>query len=284
VTLSTGAFAVTSCVAIEFCGTLSALLEAVTCTRIDQPYAERGTVNELKIAPGMSKQLPVGDVHFFHWYEKVIGNEPVHVPFVAKRKSPISGADSPTGSVIVGYTVLVGGLTTPATVTTPVAAEAADGVEPAAFEAVTTTRNVPPTSAETTAYDALVAPPMVEHAPPDELHRCHRYVNVPEAPFHVPFEVVSNCPVCGEPPPKMKGADTAIGAAVCQSGVASAGLASTVDGVPQLPPELSVTVRKPIDASAYTSESPSGDQLGADSSSVEAGVTCVAVPPPEATT
>ncbi len=70
----------------------------------------------------MLKHGPVGEVHFFHWYVNVIGNEPVQVPFDTDRKSPMFGAPVVfvNGSVITGYAVLTGGLTVPASVTMPV--------------------------------------------------------------------------------------------------------------------------------------------------------------------
>jgi hypothetical protein len=57
-------------------------------------------------------------------------------------------------------------------VTTAVCTDIADA-DPAPFDAVTTARNVDPTSPDTTAYDDAVAPPISAHAPPDASHRRH---------------------------------------------------------------------------------------------------------------
>ena len=57
-----------------------------------------------RVAPGMLKQLPVGESHFFHWYVNVIGKEPVQVPLETDSVSPMFGTPLvlPTGSVITG--------------------------------------------------------------------------------------------------------------------------------------------------------------------------------------
>ena len=56
---------------------------------------------------------------------KVIGNEPVHVPFETVRVSPVCGTPVVllNGSEITGYAVLTGGLTVP-----PVTAAIQSGV------------------------------------------------------------------------------------------------------------------------------------------------------------
>jgi hypothetical protein len=59
----------------------------------------------------------------------------------------------------------------PAT-TTAVCADVADA-DPPPFDAVTTARNVDPTSPDTTPYDDDVAPPISTHPPPDASHRRH---------------------------------------------------------------------------------------------------------------
>jgi hypothetical protein len=59
-----------------------------------------------------------------------------------------------------------------AATTTPDNTEPADA-DPAPFDAVTTTRNVDPTSPATTAYELAVAPTTSTHPPPDESHRRH---------------------------------------------------------------------------------------------------------------
>src|SRR5262245_7959611 len=100
--------AVTTRVASEFWLVLPSSLDAVTATRSDQLYRSIVGVKKLDVAPGMSKHEPVGEVHFFHWYSKLIGNVPSHVPVSANRKSPTSGCVSPNGSVMAGYVQLTG--------------------------------------------------------------------------------------------------------------------------------------------------------------------------------
>jgi len=56
------------------------------------------------------------------------------------------------------------------------------------------------------------------------------------APLQLPFVADNNWPVSGAKPPEMLGADTAIGAAVCQSGVASPAWASSSSSEPHEPP------------------------------------------------
>src|SRR5438034_10378841 len=75
--------------------------------------------------------------------------------------------------------------------TTAVWADVAD-VEPAEFVAVTTTRIVEPTSAETSAYVVAVAPPMSAQLAPPESQRRHWYEYALGAvPVQVPWEAVS---------------------------------------------------------------------------------------------
>ncbi len=133
-------------------------------------------MKKLSVAPGIEVHGPSSGSaagHFAHEYENVIGNDPVHVPADAKRMSPSSGTVSPVGRLMTGATVFTGGLTEPASVTTPVAGDASEAVEPATFDAVTTLLNVFPMSAETTAYVDAVAPPIVEQLLPPESQRCH---------------------------------------------------------------------------------------------------------------
>jgi hypothetical protein len=97
-----GAIAETIFVDSEFCATAPEEFVAVTSARTDIPYRSDVTVKVLRVAPGIAKQLPVGESHFFHWYVKVIGKEPVHVPLETDSVSPMFGAVRPTGSVITG--------------------------------------------------------------------------------------------------------------------------------------------------------------------------------------
>jgi hypothetical protein len=74
------------------------------------------TLNVERVAPMMLKHGPVGDVHFFHWYVNVIGNEPAHDPFDTERKSPMFGVPLlAAGMLITGYTVFVGATPVPGT-------------------------------------------------------------------------------------------------------------------------------------------------------------------------
>jgi len=68
---------------------------------------------------------------------------------------------------------------------------------PDALEAVTRTRNVEPTSADTTAYDELVAPPMSPQPEPPQ--RCHRYANDDGAFVHPPDDPLNDCPTTADP-------------------------------------------------------------------------------------
>ena len=68
---------------------------------------------------------------------------------------------------------------------------------PDALEAVTTTRNVEPTSPDTTAYDELVAPAMSTQPEPPQ--RCHRYANDDGAFVHTPVDPLHDCPTTADP-------------------------------------------------------------------------------------
>ena len=81
----------------------------------------------------------------------VIGNVPVHVPVVAVTEDPTSGTLLSIPKLTTGYDVFDGAVTVPAAVTMPVALDAEESVDPAEFLAVTMTRSLEPTSAETTA-------------------------------------------------------------------------------------------------------------------------------------
>ncbi len=129
----------------------------MTTIRRRIPYTDPGTVKKLEVAPGIAKHEPFcGSAagHFAHWYENVIGNDPVQVPADAKRRSPTIGTVWPSssfGSEIDGATLFDGGFTTPACEIAAVAFDSADCVCPAEFVANTTTRSRKPTSACTTA-------------------------------------------------------------------------------------------------------------------------------------
>jgi hypothetical protein len=73
----------------------------------------------------------------------------------------------------VGAVVSAGGGTTGGAVTTALGAERAD-LDPAAFDAVTTTRMVWPTSLEAMTYVDCEAPATATHVVPALLQSCHR--------------------------------------------------------------------------------------------------------------
>src|SRR5579864_7634431 len=88
----------------------------------------------------------------------------VQLPLLTRIVSPTVGVP-----VTDGLTVLVGPFVEP---TTSLASELADAL-PSAFEAVTTTRTVWPTSPFTSTYVLLVAPLMSPQAVPSLAHRRH---------------------------------------------------------------------------------------------------------------
>src|SRR4051794_25422286 len=113
---------------------------------------------------------------------------PVHEPAVTLRSRPSCAVP-----VIAGRVVLCGG--TPAT--TPVSAESANAL-PCAFDAVTRTLSLCPTSAPTSVYCWLNA--TASHVVPVVSQRYHEYVNVIGfVPSHAPFEPVSVWPVSAVP-------------------------------------------------------------------------------------
>jgi hypothetical protein len=107
---------------------------------------------------------------------------------------PLIGGGDVLAGAIGGGGCVEGG----AAWTTAVALDVAEAV-PFLFEATTLKRNVEPTSAATGVYPVLVAPPMGEQLAPEELHRCHWYVNVTDGPLQVPGLPVNVWPTCGVP-------------------------------------------------------------------------------------
>src|SRR6266487_5860025 len=101
--------------------------------------------------------------HRCHWYAYVIGAVPDQVPGAAVSICPSRAVPE-----IVGGATFSGGFPT----TMPVAADDACA-EPPAFDAVTVTRSVDPTSGDETVYVEDVAPTMSVHVPPEESHRRH---------------------------------------------------------------------------------------------------------------
>jgi hypothetical protein len=95
-----------------------------------------------------------------------------------------------------------------AATTTAVAAEV-PVAEPAELNAVTTTRNVLPTSVDTSRYVIPVGP--ATQLPPLVSQRNHRYsARIGSALFHVPVLELNVCPSCAVP--EMIGGDTSDGA------------------------------------------------------------------------
>ena len=87
----------------------------------------------------------------------------------------------------------------PAATTTAVVADGAF-TEPAAFDAVTSTRSVEPASASTATYVVPAAPLIVAHAAPELLQRCQTIdVVIGALPVHVPLVAVSVIPTRGVP-------------------------------------------------------------------------------------
>ena len=115
------------------------------------------------VAPAMSEQFAPAASQRRHWYVKLIGVLPVHVPSPA-----VSVCPSWAVPLIVGATVFAGGTAATAAVCALVA-----GVPPAALVPVTTRRIVEATSLEVSTYVELVAPAMSEQFAPPESQRSH---------------------------------------------------------------------------------------------------------------
>jgi hypothetical protein len=119
----------------------------------------------------------------------VSGGVPDQEPVDALSACPAVGVP-----VIVGGAVFAGG----AAPTTAVACDVAD--DESAFDAVTTTRRVEPTSPELTAYAAVVAPRMFVQLLPPASQRRHWYAyEIGCVPVHAPGSAVSVFPSCAMP-------------------------------------------------------------------------------------
>jgi hypothetical protein len=115
---------------------------AVTTTRIVFPTSAETSAYVLDVAPAISPQpLPLVS-HRRHWYPYESGRVPDQVPTAALSVWP-----SWTVPEIVGGDVFAGGMAATTAVCTDVAPAA-----PPAFDAVTTTRIVEPTSAAESTY------------------------------------------------------------------------------------------------------------------------------------
>jgi hypothetical protein len=110
----------------------------------------------------MSVQAPPAESHRRHWYAYESGGVPDQPPALAVNVCPACAVPE-----ILGKVVFAGG----AAATTAVGAEVAD-VENA-FDAVTTTRRVEPTSAGDAVYVLPLAFAMSEQLPPSAAQRRH---------------------------------------------------------------------------------------------------------------
>jgi hypothetical protein len=136
---------------------------AVTWTRSVVPWSTDLSTYVLSFAPEIDEQLPPFASQRRHWYENVTGCAPAHVPGFAVSVSFTAGLP-----LTVGGDVFVGGRAW----TTPVAVETAV-LDPAVFDAVTSTATVEPTSADPRVYVAAVAPEMSAQPAPCVSQRCH---------------------------------------------------------------------------------------------------------------
>src|SRR5438034_11412707 len=87
----------------------------------------------------------------------------------------------------------------PEPVTRAVGSLAAGADWPAAFDAVTATRSVLPTSASPMAYVAAVAPAIAVQLPPPAPQRFHASAYAVAAPVQLPVLAVSVCPCAAAP-------------------------------------------------------------------------------------
>src|SRR5919201_4303929 len=115
------------------------------------------------VAPAIVEHEPPPALQRCHWYVKVIGVEPVHVPFVAKSNEPLVVVPE-----IEGRNVFTGAV--PAS--TAVASGTA-GPVPKLFVAVTATRRREPISSEVGVYVVKVAAAMSLQFAPFESQRRH---------------------------------------------------------------------------------------------------------------
>jgi hypothetical protein len=154
-----GGAAETTAVCADGCVLEPATFEAVTCTLTAEPTSAAVSVKVCAAAPVTSLQLPAAQR--CHWYPYAIGGVPVHSPFAAVNVCPACAVPE-----IVGGAVLAGAAAT----TTSVSADVAV-LDPAEFDAVTSTRTDAPTSTEVSVYVCAVAPAMFVQLPPEQ--RCH---------------------------------------------------------------------------------------------------------------
>jgi hypothetical protein len=187
--------------------------EAVTATLVVDPRSDDVSAYVWPVAPLMMTQLAPLVLQRSHWYAYEIGAVPDQDPELADSTWPDWAVPE-----IVGRAVFDGAAG--AACTTAVCADVAVA-DPAEFDAVTATRIVEPTSAETSVYAAAVAPEILTQFAPEESQRCHWYAyEIGAVPDHVPGAAVNVCPACEVP--EIVGALVLAGAAgaACTTAVA----------------------------------------------------------------
>src|SRR5262245_40030417 len=179
-----GAAGSTSGLAAERALVVPPALLALTRTRMVEPTSSWSSVYVLSSSLASGTQLEPDPSQRCHSYANEVG-EPLQVPVLALSTWPSCAVPDTTG----GDTFAGGAAGT----TTPVAADTALA-EPPAFDAVTTTRTVNPTSPPTNTYVVPVALAMSAQLAPDGLHRRHWYANPVGEPDQVPGAAVSVAP------------------------------------------------------------------------------------------
>jgi hypothetical protein len=152
----------TTAVGAEFRDAAPAEFVAVTRTTSVEPTSAVTTAYVAPVAPAISTQPAPLESHRSHRYA-YDGAVPDQVP-----DEPVSVSPSRAVPVTVGAVEFTGG----AAATTGVAPDVAV-LDPAAFEAITATRKVAPTSEPATTYVVPVAPGTSVQAAPVELQRRH---------------------------------------------------------------------------------------------------------------
>jgi hypothetical protein len=220
--------------------------DAVTTTRNVLPTSVDVKANEDPVAPAISRHEPPPESQRRHWYAYDVGLFD-HEPVDADSVWPSCGVP-----LMVGRDVFAGGAVTDAgaAATTADAALVADP-EPPAFDAVTTTRSVLPTSADVNANEAVVAPAIEAHELPLVSQRLHWYAYDVGLFDHEPFDADSVWPCCAVP--LIVGRDVFTGAAMVgvePETTADAALVAVLD-----PPALVAvtTVRSVLPTSADVS-------------------------------
>jgi hypothetical protein len=144
--------------------------DAVTTTRNVLPTSVEVNASDDPVAPATSAHEPPPESQRRHWYAYDVGLFD-HEPVDADSVWPCCAVP-----LMVGRNVFTGATTedvgAEAAAITADAALVADA-EPPAFDAVTTTRSVLPTSTDVNANEAVVAPAIEAHELPLVSQRCH---------------------------------------------------------------------------------------------------------------